>query len=60
MPSRHLMSERRSSVSVLFATAIIPIIGLCGLAVDYALWEQIDTNLNKAVNVAALNAAKSP
>ena len=49
---------RRSSVAVLFAVAIIPIIGLCGLAVDYALWSQIQTGLNKAVNVAALNAVK--
>ena len=56
--ARPLFAERRSSVSVLFATAIIPIIGLCGLAVDYALYSQIDTNLNKAMNVAALNAVK--
>ena len=58
MPRRPLLAERRSSVSVLFATAIVPIIGLCGLAVDYALYSQINTNLGKAMNVAALNAVK--
>jgi hypothetical protein len=58
MSKRHLRLGRRGAVSILFATAIIPTLGVCGLAVDYALWSQINTNLNKAVNVAALNATK--
>ena len=55
---QHHRKPRAASVAIMFATAIIPIMGLCGLAVDFALWSQIQTNLNKAVNVAALNAVK--
>ena len=50
--------SRAGSVALLFAAAIIPVIGLCGLAVDYALWSQVQAGLNKAINVAVLNAVK--
>jgi Flp pilus assembly protein TadG len=56
---RQLISCRRGAVSVLFATTIIPIIGLCGLAVDYGTWAEINAALYNAVNVAALNAVKT-
>jgi Flp pilus assembly protein TadG len=49
---------RRGAVSVLFATGVVPMIGICGLAVDYGMWAEIHANLNDAVNTAALNAVK--
>jgi hypothetical protein len=45
-------------VSVLFAIATIPILGFCGLAVDYGIWAEINASLATSVNVAALNAVK--
>jgi hypothetical protein len=56
--SSNLATCRRGAVSVLFATAVIPMIGICGLAVDYGMWAEIHANLNDAVNTAALNAVK--
>lgn len=55
---RSLASCRRGAVSVIFAIATIPILGLCGLAVDYGMWSEINASLNTAANVAALNAVK--
>lgn len=56
--TRRLDSCRRGAVSVLFAIAVIPILGFCGLAVDYGIWAEINSNLATSVNVAALNAVK--
>jgi hypothetical protein len=53
-----LMSTQRSAASVIFAIAIIPILGLCGLAVDYGIWARIDSEMTMAANTAALNAVK--
>ncbi len=53
-----LLATRRSAASVIFAIAIIPILGLCGLAIDYGIWARIDSELNSAANAAALNAVK--
>jgi hypothetical protein len=53
-----LLASRRSAASVIFAIAIIPILGLCGLAIDYGIWARIDAELNSAANAAALNAVK--
>ncbi len=55
---RPLATCRRGAVSVLFAIATIPILGFCGLAVDYGVWSEVNANLATAVNVAALNAVK--
>jgi Flp pilus assembly protein TadG len=55
---RPLASCRRGAVSVIFAIATIPILGFCGLAVDYGVWSEVNANLETAVNVAALNAVK--
>jgi Flp pilus assembly protein TadG len=56
--SSNFARNRSGAVSVLFATAVIPMIGICGLAVDYGMWAEIHANLNDAVNTAALNAVK--
>jgi len=55
---KNFARNRRGAVSVLFATAVVPMIGICGLAVDYGMWAEIHANLNDAVNTAALNAVK--
>ena len=46
------------SVSVLFGISSVPIIGLLGLAVDVGIWNQSNTMLSVAANVAAMTAAK--
>jgi Flp pilus assembly protein TadG len=46
-------------VAVLFATMIIPIIGLVGLAIDYGIWNESNASLSLAASSAALNAAKT-
>jgi Flp pilus assembly protein TadG len=53
-----LFRERRSAVSVLFATAVIPLLALIGLAIDFGRWSEVNAALNVSANVAALNGAK--
>jgi hypothetical protein len=53
-----LASERRSSVSVLFAAAALPMLGVVGLAIDFGIWNQTNSALSVAANVAAMTAAK--
>lgn len=48
----------RASTAVLFAASAFPMIGLMGLAVDYAVWNQANSGLGLAANVAALTAVK--
>ncbi len=45
-------------MAVLFATMIIPIVGLVGLAIDYGIWNETYSSLFVAASSAALNAAK--
>jgi Flp pilus assembly protein TadG len=53
-----LARDRRAGVTVLFAAAVIPMIALVGLAVDFGIWEQVNANLQLAADAAALNAVK--
>ncbi len=46
-------------MAVLFATMVIPILGLVGLAIDYGIWNETDSSLSLAASSAALNAAKT-
>jgi len=55
---RHSAGARRGAVSVLFATMIIPIVALVGLAIDYGMWNETYSSLSLAASAAALNAAK--
>jgi Flp pilus assembly protein TadG len=50
---------RRGAVSLLFATMIIPVVGLVGLAIDYGIWNEAYSSLSLAASAAALNAAKT-
>jgi len=49
---------RRGAVSILFATMIIPIVGVVGLGIDYGMWNENYATLSLAASAAALNAAK--
>jgi Flp pilus assembly protein TadG len=53
-----LRRDKRSSVAVLFALLLIPILGVMGLAIDFALWRQAYSAVRLASDGAALNAAK--
>jgi Flp pilus assembly protein TadG len=55
---RHLPRDRRGAVALLFATMIIPLVGLVGLAIDYGIWNEAYASLSLAASSAALNAAK--
>ncbi len=55
---RQLVRERRGSIAILFAILALPVIGLVGLAVDYANVSQTYAAMSLAANGAALNAAK--
>jgi Flp pilus assembly protein TadG len=55
---RRLGRARKAAVSVMFAAATVPMLGLVGLAVDYGIWNQANSGLALAANVAALTAVK--
>ena len=46
-------------MALLFASMIIPIMGLVGLSIDYGIWNQAYSTLSVAASAAALNAAKT-
>jgi len=46
-------------VAVLFALSLMPILGLCGLAIDYAMWSRAYAAMQTAASGAALNAVKT-
>ncbi len=54
-----LRRDRRSTVAVLFALMIIPILGCIGLAIDYGFWNQAKASIALAASDAALNAVKT-
>jgi Flp pilus assembly protein TadG len=58
MVLRKLGRARKAAVSVMFAAATVPMLGLVGLAVDYGIWNQANSGLSLAANVAALTAVK--
>ena len=53
-----LLAARRASVGLMFALGAIPLIGLVGAAVDYGIWNQTNSALSVAANVAAMTAVK--
>jgi Flp pilus assembly protein TadG len=59
MRRRHLHRNRSGAVALLFATMIIPMLGLVGLAIDYGIWNEAYSTLSVAASAAALNAAKT-
>jgi Flp pilus assembly protein TadG len=59
MPPPVFRRDRRSSVALLFAIMAIPVVGIVGLAIDYAFWNQTYASMSLAANGAALNAVKT-
>lgn len=55
---RRFWSDRRGNVAVLFAIAIVPIIGGIGAAVDYSMASAYRTDLQKALDATALALSK--
>jgi hypothetical protein len=51
-------SARRAGIAIIAAILIVPMIGLIGLAVDFALWNQTYAAMALAANGAAMNAVK--
>ena len=58
MTQDRFRQSRKAGVSVLFAAAAIPMIGLVGLAIDFGVWNQSNAMLSVAANVAAMTAVK--
>jgi len=50
--------DDKGAVSVLFAAAAVPIVGLLGLAIDMSFITQAKSQLTLAADTAAMNAAK--
>ena len=52
-------SHERGNVLMLFAFALIPILGVVGVAIDYGRASQLRTELNAAADAAALSATSN-
>jgi len=59
MTRRNFRPDRRGAVSVLFAGAAVPIIGVMGLAIDFSVVTQARTQMALAADTAALSAIKA-
>jgi len=46
--------EDRGNVAVIFALALVPLVGFMGLAVDYGSWTHRETTLRKAADAASI------
>lgn len=55
---RRFWSDRKGNVAVLFAFAIVPVIGAMGAAVDYSLANSYRTDMQKALDSTALALSK--
>jgi Flp pilus assembly protein TadG len=58
MSRKAFFSDRHGAVSVLFAGAAVPIIGVIGLAFDFSVLTQARTQMALAADTAALSAVK--
>jgi Flp pilus assembly protein TadG len=50
------LRDRRGAVAIMFALMAIPLTGMAGLAIDYALWNQTSSAVSAAAASAALDA----
>jgi Flp pilus assembly protein TadG len=55
---RRFWSDREGNIAVLFALAIVPVIGGIGAAVDYSLASAYRTDMQKALDATALALSK--
>lgn len=54
-----LLGARNGSVALIFALAIVPIVGILGVAVDYSRYSDMRVNMQNAADSAVLAAAKA-
>src|SRR6187399_2914757 len=52
-------ADRRGNVAAIFALAIIPVVGLVGMAVDYSRGNSVRAALQAALDATALAMARS-
>jgi Flp pilus assembly protein TadG len=50
--------DRRGSAAIMAALLALPLIGIVGLAIDFALYSQTNSALTAAARTAALNAVE--
>jgi Flp pilus assembly protein TadG len=55
---RHFWSDQRGNIAVLFALAIVPVIGGIGAAVDYSMASAYRTDMQKSLDAAGISLAK--
>jgi Flp pilus assembly protein TadG len=53
-----LLMDRRGAVAVMFGLCALPLVAMIGLAIDYAFYIQARSQLNLAVDAAALHAVR--
>jgi len=58
LPRKNLRLARRGAVSLIFATALIPMLMLIGLAIDYGIYNEAESQLDMAADAAAIHAAR--
>jgi Flp pilus assembly protein TadG len=56
---RSFMQDRRGGVAPIFALAILPVIGLVGMAVDYSRGNSMKVAVQAALDATALNLART-
>jgi Flp pilus assembly protein TadG len=59
MSLRSFLKDRRGGVAPMFALAVIPVVGLIGMAVDYSRANATKTSIQAALDATALAMAKS-
>jgi len=58
MQAKTFRPERRAAVSLIFATSLVPLLMLVGLAIDFGFYTQAQTQLDMAADAAAMHAAR--
>jgi Flp pilus assembly protein TadG len=53
-----MRSARQGAVSLIFATALVPLLMVVGLAIDYGLYNEARSQLDMAADASALHAAR--
>jgi Flp pilus assembly protein TadG len=57
---RTFRTDRRGNVAILFALVLVPVLGLIGLAVDYSRASSTSSDMQAALDSAALMLARNP
>ena len=56
--TRSMRSARQGAVSLIFATALVPLLMIVGLAIDYGMYNEARSQLDMAADASALHAAR--